>query len=130
MNVRIKGIDAPERRRGGCALEHCLAEFSRDAVEDILQVGNGETLQLLNCRHDKYGKRLLCDIHTPLSSLGFDRDVATQLLATSPALAVPYFGKTKTSLWCSTAFLRQHQDDPYLQACHVSIIDGRNLESK
>lgn len=119
MNVRIKGIDAPERSRGGCPLERCLAELSLKVVEDIIQVGNGERLELQNCQHDKYGKRLLCDVYaSPLSR--FDTtstNVAAQLVATSPFLAVPYFGKTKTSPWCSETFQRQHQNDLYLQEC-------------
>ena len=126
MNVRIKGIDAPERSRSRCPLEHCLAELSLKAVEDILGVGNGEILQLINCQHDKYGKRLLCSILTS-SSLDFDNDVASQLLATSPALAVPYYGKTKTSPWCTQTFQHQYQDDPYLQRCHDIIIDELNF---
>ena len=105
MKLRLRGIDAPERRQSQCLFEKCLADLSRDVLEEILVTGNknsddnGETL-LEDCRHDKYGGRLLCDVHTVKGNVA-------ELMIES-GLAVPYHGGTKTSPWCHPTYQQDY----------------------
>lgn len=99
MKIRLRGIDAPERSRAQCSLERCLADLARDHLEEILQAGNGEYVSLKDCKHDKYGGRMLCSV------AGSRGDASSQMI--DSGFAIPYHGRTKTSPWCQKNFLRK-----------------------
>ena len=101
MKLRLRGIDAPERRQAHCLFEKCLADLSRDALQDILFADSNASFTLLeDCSHDKYGGRILCDVHTA------NGDAAA--LMVKSGLAVPYHGRTKTSPWCTQSFQQNY----------------------
>lgn len=94
LNVRVLGIDTPETRSAKCELERCLAERAKLEMERIIGAGNGNRVSLVECRHDKYGGRITCDMI--IGDGG--RSVADEMLETG--LAVRYYGKRKTHSWC------------------------------
>ena len=116
MNVRILGIDAPElsKRSSKCDFEQCLAMIAKVYLQHILHVVGGyggidaaeyeirrstrspaERVKLVNCKFDKYGGRITCDIQTPAVY-----SVSATMLESN--LAVAYTGKTKkTYSWCN-----------------------------
>jgi micrococcal nuclease len=96
LNIRILGIDSPELRTAECELEYCLAVQAKLELERILGAGDDKLVSLVNCRHDKYGGRITCDILA-----GDGRSAASAMLETG--LAVPYHGKRKTHSWCDVS---------------------------
>lgn len=92
LNIRVLGIDAPELRTAKCSLERCLAERARSEMERIVGAGNGRRVQLYDCKHDKYGGRLTCDIAAVDGGSAADEMLLT-------GLAVSYHGKKKTTSW-------------------------------
>mmetsp|Transcript_53964 Transcript_53964/g.131040 ORF Transcript_53964/g.131040 Transcript_53964/m.131040 type:complete len:450 (-) Transcript_53964:1381-2730(-) len=120
LNIRLRGIDAPERRhRAKCPLEKCLADSAKNELEDMIlrysyrsnqsdtsrwtdrrswnvgvYSGGSILVRLTECNKDKYGGRIVCDIL-------LDDDLtsaSTEMM--NAGLAVPYSGKRKTQDWC------------------------------
>lgn len=81
VNVRIRGVDAPEVR-SRCAAEKTAAQMSRAALEALI---GGGTVKIRNISGDKYFGRVLADVTTAQ-----EESVAESLLAR--ALARPYGG--------------------------------------
>lgn len=88
VNVRIRGIDAPERK-ARCDGERAAAIRAREALEALVA---GQTVSLTNIGGAKYYGRVLADVSMP------DGDVASALLAA--ALVRPYKGGRRES-WCT-----------------------------
>jgi endonuclease YncB( thermonuclease family) len=88
VNVRIRGIDAPEMR-SRCAAEHEAALQARQALGDLLQAGS---VSISNIGGDKYYGRVLADVEA-----AGGRPVAGELLAR--ALVRPYDGGRRKN-WC------------------------------
>lgn len=86
VNVRIRGIDAPEIRTR-CAVEKAAARKSRDALEEMI---GDSTVEIRNISGDKYFGRVLADVVTAQN-----RHVASDLLART--LARAYSGGTRIS---------------------------------
>jgi len=93
MKIRLLGIDTPELSRAGCKLERCLALQAKDEMEHIVQSGDGRIASLLDCKIDKYGGRIVCDIQTQTG------ERASNLILQT-GLAVPYYGEKKSNPWC------------------------------
>lgn len=87
--VRLRGIDAPERR-GRCPRERTLATAARTALAAL--VGSGPVL-LTAIEADKYGGRVIADVATPSGA-----SPAAGLLA--GGLARPYAGRQREP-WCA-----------------------------
>ena len=89
VSVRLRGIDAPERK-AKCARELEAAEEARLALEDIL---SGAPVRIRNISGDKYFARVIADA-------GNDdvADAAAFMLALE--LARPYQGGKRLG-WCS-----------------------------
>lgn len=88
VNVRIRGIDAPEMR-GRCASEKAGAERARTSLAELI---SGTVVSITNIGGAKYYGRVLADVETP------------QGLAIGPALlgrnlVRPYGGEKRKS-WC------------------------------
>ena len=130
MNVRILGIDAPElsKRSSKCDFEQCLAMIAKVYLQHILRVGDDidvagddtrrrhspERVKLVNCKFDKYGGRITCDIQTPVVY-----SVSATMLESG--LTVPYTGKTKkTYSWCNEY---DKDDDDTFQAIVRQALD-------
>lgn len=90
-NVRLAGVDAPERH-SRCAREREMAETARAFVEDRLADG-AVTLGAID--HDKYGSRVVARLFLPDG-----KDLSQALL--SAGLVHPYEGGRKAR-WCSAA---------------------------
>ena len=99
MKIRLNGIDAPELSRANCELERCLARQAKHEIERIVESGGGHVLALQQCKPDKYGGRMVCDIITRKGK------VASELML-EKGLAVSYGGKKKEFSWC------QHRKGP------------------
>lgn len=93
MKIRLLGIDTPELSRASCKLERCLALQAKDEMEHIVQSGDGHIASLLDCKIDKYGGRIVCDIQTQTG------ERASNLILQT-GLAVPYYGEKKSHPWC------------------------------
>lgn len=93
MKIRLNGIDAPELSRANCELERCLARQAKHEIERIVESGGGHVLALQQCKPDKYGGRMVCDILTRKGK------VASELML-ERGLAVSYGGKKKEFSWC------------------------------
>mmetsp|Transcript_25155 Transcript_25155/g.41246 ORF Transcript_25155/g.41246 Transcript_25155/m.41246 type:complete len:183 (-) Transcript_25155:646-1194(-) len=113
LNIRILGIDAPEIRSAKCDLEKCLAERAKLELERIVGAGTGHPVSLVDCRHDKYGGRITCDLITSEGN-----SAAVSMLGTG--LAIPYHGKRKTHSWCDVVSPPDHKDPfyPHFLACN------------
>lgn len=86
--VRVRGIDAPERK-GRCAAERALAKRASAYLAAIIA---GGPVRLSRVSGGKYFGRVLADVTTAEGN-----DVARQLLRRK--LARPYRGKARAS-WC------------------------------
>ena len=89
--VRLRGIDAPERR-GQCPSEIEAAEEARARLIEL--IGDG-TVRLTRIEGDKYFGRVLADLSTES-----EPDIARRLL--SEGLVVAYDGGRRRD-WCSVA---------------------------
>ena len=93
LNVRIKGIDAPERgSKAKCEKEKIKAEEAQKFVNELIGVIGEKELILSGVKWDKYGSRLNADVK--VSGV----DIAKALLNRS--LAVPYTGEGAKHNWC------------------------------
>lgn len=88
--VRIRGIDAPERR-GRCPEERALAERATTAMAAAVADGH---LDLRQVERDKYGGRVVADV-----VLIDGRNLAGRLLASQTVR--PYRGGGRAS-WCES----------------------------
>jgi micrococcal nuclease len=88
VNIRIRGIDAPEMK-SRCAEEHLAAGKARDALAALLGEGS---VSISNIAGAKYYGRVLADVAT-----GSGVNVAPALL--SAALVRPYKGGRRRG-WC------------------------------
>ncbi|MCB1453864.1 MAG: thermonuclease family protein, partial [Rhizobiaceae bacterium] len=88
VNVRIRGIDAPEIK-SRCAAERAAAARSRDALQ--MMIGTG-TVGMTNIGGGKYYGRVLADVTAPDGS-------AVAEVMTSNAFARPYAGG-KRAAYC------------------------------
>ncbi|RFC62701.1 thermonuclease family protein [Fulvimarina endophytica] len=87
--VRIRGIDAPEKR-GACEAEKAAAEIATRRLEALVASG---TVTLTGIKGDKYFGRVLADVATETEG-----DVAERLLR--DGLVVPYGGDKRRD-WCT-----------------------------
>jgi endonuclease YncB( thermonuclease family) len=88
VNVRIRGIDAPEMK-SRCPVEHAAALAARDALSRLI---GGGSVSISNIAGAKYYGRVLADVVT-----GTGADVAPALL--SAAVVRPYDGGHRAG-WC------------------------------
>ena len=111
INVRLAGIDAPERHphhsfpEGSprppedIAYEHELAMKARDVVVGLLQANNLKFV-LRNLQIGKYAGRIVGEVWTPNPDTGFLTNVSQYLLQQN--LAYEYDGGTK-KVWTKHA---------------------------
>ena len=95
LNVRIRGIDAPERgSEAKCEKEKIKAEEARKFVNELVGVIGEKELLLSETKWDKYGGRLVAVVKVG------GVDIAKALL--NRELAVPYSdkGKGPKHNWC------------------------------
>lgn len=90
VNARIRGIDTPELR-GACPREKTLAGAARIELRRMV---DARTVQLTNVENDKFGGRVVADVHT------VDGDLGTHMIVTGHARA--YDGGRRGS-WCAAA---------------------------
>jgi micrococcal nuclease len=88
INVRIRGIDAPEMK-ARCDTERAAAEAARDVLSRML----GETVSIANISGAKYYGRVLADVATA-------DGVAVAEAMLGLALVRPYDGGRRDD-WCS-----------------------------
>lgn len=88
VNVRIRGIDAPEMK-SRCDTERAAAEAARDVLTNML----GETVSIANISGAKYYGRVLADVATA-------DGVAVADAMIELALVRPYDGGRRDG-WCS-----------------------------
>ena len=93
LNVRIKGIDAPERgSKAKCEKEKIKAEEAQKFVNELVGVIGEKELLLSEIKWDKYGGRLVANVKVG------GVDIAKALL--NRGLAVPYTGEGPKHNWC------------------------------
>lgn len=93
LNVRIKGIDAPERgSKAKCEKERIKAEEAQKFVNELVGVIGEKELLLSEIKWDKYGSRLVAVVKVG------GVDIAKALL--NRGLAVPYTGEGQKHNWC------------------------------
>lgn len=93
LNVRIKGIDAPERgSKAKCEKERIKAEEAQKFVNELVGVIGEKELLLSEVKNDKYGGRIVANVK--VSGV----DIAKALL--NRGLAVPYTGEGPKHNWC------------------------------
>lgn len=88
INIRIRGIDAPEMK-SQCPTEHDAALRARDGLADIL---GAEPIQISNIAGAKYYGRVLADV---VAANG--KEVAGEMIMRS--LVRPYGGGKRVG-WC------------------------------
>ncbi len=88
VNVRIRGVDAPEMK-GRCPGERQAAKQARDLLSELL---DGESVAISNIGGAKYYGRVLADVVTPRGEL-----VSQILLERN--VARPYRGGKRRG-WC------------------------------
>lgn len=88
--VRVNGIDTPEKGfRAKCTAERILGDQATQFMNELIH--RGDSVELRNVHHDKYGGRILADVYLN------GRAVADILI--KRGLARSYHGEKKTS-WC------------------------------
>lgn len=87
VNIRVRGIDAPEMK-SRCQAEHAAALKARDALADLV----GSRVRISNIGSAKYYGRVLADVETQSGEF-----VAGQML--ERALVRPYKGGRRAG-WC------------------------------
>ena len=93
LNVRIKGIDAPERSsKAKCEKEKAKAEEAQKFVNELVGVIGEKELLLSEIKWDKYGGRLVAVVKVG------GVDIAKALL--NRELAVPYTSEGLKHNWC------------------------------
>lgn len=88
IDIRIRGIDAPEKR-ARCEVERTKARAASDALETLVSAGD---VKISNIAGAKYHGRVLADVATSDGT-----DLATALL--SYGLVRPYGGGRRDG-WC------------------------------
>ncbi len=88
VNVRIRGIDAPEMK-SRCAGEHRAALRARDMLAELIE---DKTVSISDIGGAKYYGRVLADVETPEGI-----EVAEEML--NQSLVRPYAGGHRKS-WC------------------------------
>lgn len=92
LRIRIEGIDTPEiNSKARCPQEEMKGQAARRQLATFL--GSAAELRVYQFRWDKYGGRLLGDLHTPDGSV---RD-----LMIKSGFAVPYSGEGARRDWCA-----------------------------
>ena len=99
INIRVKGIDTPEKRSrcktiSGKKNEKNLANKAQSFVQDIMN--SATNIDLLNTSRGKYF-RIVADVIVKTRYIE-SINVADMLIKSS--LAVPYSGGTKVKDWC------------------------------
>ena len=61
VSVRLDGVNAAELFRPRCEAERVAARASQAALTELV----GESVQLMNVRHDKYAGRVVAQVLTP-----------------------------------------------------------------
>lgn len=88
--IRVVGIDTPEKGKlAKCEKEAALGLQATKFTKDF--IGKEKVMNVDNCKHDKYGGRIDCDVFINGKSL------SKALI--DAKLAKPYDGGTKSS-WC------------------------------
>lgn len=87
VNIRVRGIDAPEMK-SRCAAEHAAALKAREALAELI----GVSVRISNIGSAKYYGRVLADVETEGGEF-----VASQML--EQALVRPYKGGRRAG-WC------------------------------
>jgi len=100
VNVRSRGVDAPEVRGHQCQLELQLAEEAKQSIEGKFQIGTWVIVR--NIEYDKYAGRIVADIDRWIS----DRfqNVTEELLDQPGRWGVPYDGSGPRHNWCEDEF--------------------------
>jgi endonuclease YncB( thermonuclease family) len=94
LNVRIRGIDTPEKgKKAKCDKEKALAEKATKFVNELIGVMGQNELLLSKVRWDAYGGRI--DAFVKVNGV----DIGKALLVRG--LAVEYDGNKKTKDWCN-----------------------------
>jgi endonuclease YncB( thermonuclease family) len=92
VRIRLEGIDTPEIGKGArCAAEELRAQAAKRFLADLL--GNAKELRVYNFKWDKYGGRVLGDLHVA------DGDVRDLMIAAGHA--VRYTGVGQRRDWCA-----------------------------
>jgi micrococcal nuclease len=87
VNIRVRGIDAPEMK-SRCGAEHVAARKAREALAELM----GTNVRISNIGSAKYYGRVLADVETQAGEF-----VAGQML--ERALVRPYNGGRRAG-WC------------------------------
>jgi micrococcal nuclease len=87
VNVRVRGIDAPEMK-SRCEAEHIAALKARKALIELI----GERVRISNIGSAKYYGRVLGDVETPAGEF-----VAEQMLGRALVRA---YGGGRRACWC------------------------------
>lgn len=88
--VRIYGVDTPEKGfRAKCPSENEKAQKASAFVKKL--VGDAKEMTVTNCKHDKYGGRIVCEVTINGKNIGQELIKA--------GLAREYYGDKKKS-WC------------------------------
>lgn len=89
VSVRVRGIDAPERR-SSCPEQRAAAQLARNELEQL--VSGVSTIELINVAGGKYYGRVLADLTAGA------RDIASAMLASG--LARPFQGGKRHQPQC------------------------------
>ncbi|MEP1443933.1 MAG: hypothetical protein ABJK39_13065 [Hyphomicrobiales bacterium] len=96
VDVRSRGVDAPEIRRAGCDWERAIAEEAKKAIELRFPVGSWVYIE--NIEEGSFSGRIIADIKQRYSSDRW-RTVTNALLAREGRWGVPYV-KDIDFDWC------------------------------
>ncbi len=89
ISVRVRGIDTPEIRTKDIC-EKRLGYKAKALAKELLE--NSKIIELKNTKRGKYF-RIVADVY-------LDGNVSYAKEMLKSGLAVPYFGGTKTKVWC------------------------------
>jgi len=114
IGCRLRGIDAPELRRGRCCVEKCLAKIAKEYLEKLHPIGSAVTI--VSPKKGKYFR-----IIANLTSSG--RDTADLLFRAG--LAVRYEGFGPRFDWCGVPKIKKIADtiESFCGICEQSKMD-------
>ena len=98
INVRSRGVDAPELHNSKCDWEKTLAKEAKEAIEKRFRVGSWVYIE--NIGKGKYAGRIVADIKKWYGNQRW-RTVTQFLLEKNGRWGVPYEGGKKFD-WCRT----------------------------